>query len=310
MADFLLSGVEARHTIYHMCPANISFAQFVTYFIAAENAVKDTGLPRNPHFVPQSFLCGFCSDAVTPATMQARRQWLIRKLQHAQDRKLLTPRGNRLNTTSDTNLKPRDIEKADTVSSVQPLYDFIGKTESLLDDAAAILEAGQLAGRLPSFEDADRRTKRQLIRLTLHHLWNTHLVNVMAHECQHKEEALRRVWKGLQVRGIISKRELFPVSPEDIVAIKGPAFVNITMAAFQRSARDPTLRRNTKEAMMEAYSTVPYADRMALKKIFDTDFRLFGYPSSIPEVFPEKDVFVLGDYSYFDLFDRTNKERP
>ncbi|XP_025088470.1 uncharacterized protein LOC112560674 [Pomacea canaliculata] len=65
MADFLLSGVEARHTIYHMCPANISFAQFVTYFIAARERCEGHRPPEEPPLRP----------AVLPVRLLQRRRY-------------------------------------------------------------------------------------------------------------------------------------------------------------------------------------------------------------------------------------------
>nr|KAG5693857.1 hypothetical protein BaRGS_009913 [Batillaria attramentaria] len=186
-------------------------------------------------------------------------------------------------------------------------YDFIGKTESFAADARGILRASGLPGRLPPDFDLDVAVPKWSMQMLINFTFTKHYFHPMSDTCMTREETLRRVWRFYHIRGLISTSELFPLSSSGAELVTCEEFLNMSLAAFERSRGDPKLGANKKAAMKEAYSAVPLKQRQALRKIFRRDFMLFQYPASIPEVFPKGDRFVLEKFKYFDVFDRKNK---
>ncbi|KAK7465116.1 hypothetical protein BaRGS_00037695 [Batillaria attramentaria] len=272
------------------CAGNVTFAEFVRYFIDSETK-PEAKLRRNGHYSPQSQHCGFCKSVEGSRRQQDQQK--VKMLKSVDNKRQgVTGQMDNIDASSMGHFQDK-LRKGFLV------YDFIGKTESIVADTWAILEASHLARRLPaSFDMSGGAHKHTIARIV------RKVVETTASSCMSKEEKLRRTWKNFQIRGMISKRELFPLTPAEADDVTIGRMQELALSAFDRSTSDPELKGNKKEAMIEAYSTIPLKDRKALRRIYAADFELFQYPPSIPEVFPEGDKFHLGSYRFFNIFDK------
>ncbi|KAK7471870.1 hypothetical protein BaRGS_00035529 [Batillaria attramentaria] len=272
---------------------NVTFAEFVRYFIDAETK-PEAKLRRDVHYIPQSQQCGFCTSVVgSPKPQDSQRMKMLKSVRN----KRQGSKGHNMDNIDTSSMG----HFQDKLREGFLVYDFIGKTESILADTWAILEASHLARRLPASFDMDKEAGKNTIARTIRKVFES--ASTTTSSCMSKEEKLRRTWKNLQIRGMISKRELFPLTPAEADDVTIGGMQELALAAFDRSTSDPELKGNKMEAMIEAYSTIPLTDRQALRRIYAADFELFQYPPSIPEVFPEGDKFHLGPYRFFNIFD-------
>ena len=189
------------------------------------------------------------------------------------------------------------------------VHHFIAKTDDLSHDTRAIFELTNLTSKLPPDLDMDVDLRRNNIKHTVENVFKTVLKKSRKMPCVSKEEVLRRQWKIFQIRGMLSKRELFPLPSAAADAIGMSDFQALALSAFDRSQKDPDLKKNRRIAMAEAYGMVTLEDRNTLRAIFSRDFQLFGYPATIPEVFPENDKFPPEQYRFFDIFDNATSSK-
>lgn len=190
------------------------------------------------------------------------------------------------------------------------VFDFIGKTEDISTDTHAVFKLLNLSHTLPSNFDIDVDARRNTIINHVRKVFREDLPQSRMQECMTKDEALRRVWENFQIRGLLSKRERFPFSPTVAQNATMMQFMELALFAFGRSQKDPDLKSNKKLAMTEAYGMIKLKDRKLLREIFEKDFQLFDYPSTIPEVFPKNDVFTSGYFELLDMFDSGLKQLP
>jgi hypothetical protein len=119
-------------------------------------------------------------------------------------------------------------------------------------------------------------------------------------QCLSFDELARKLWKKWQVRGIISKHERFPLTKNQTRNITAEELATV---AISRAGDKIALSFQKREALREAFASVPLKDRLQLKKLLQLDFELFGFDPSPDEVFPRQN-FVRDPpgFSYFDLY--------
>ena len=282
--------------MYHICSSHVTFPEFIRYFIDSETGLAPS-VARNRHFVPQSQHCGFCTGL---KEQDIRSHWDYRQVVPQR-----SDSSNHGSYCADNGKGQRNCSEEWRSGFV---HHFIAKTEDISHDTHAIFELTNLTSKLPPDLDIDVNVRRNLIRNTIKtKIFRDGLTNPRTLSCMSKEEVLRRQWKNFQIRGMLSKRELFPLPSAAADVIGMSDFQALALSAFDRSQKDPDLKKNRRISMAEAYGMVTLEDRNTLRAIFSRDFQLFGYPATIPEVFPENDEFPLERYSFFDIFDNSTK---
>ena len=77
-------------------------------------------------------------------------------------------------------------------------------------------------------------------------------------ECITVDEALRRLWQKLKIRGFLHKSVRFPLTPQQSENITVPEFVRFAGKAIEVSRKlELDLKGNKRRALMEAYWSVP-----------------------------------------------------
>ena len=116
------------------------------------------------------------------------------------------------------------------------------------------------------------------------------------------DEACRRLWKNWQIRGIVSKSQRFPLTREETRNISLRDFEKTGLAALTRSGAKSERTKQKKEALREAFASVPLEDRLKVQKLLFLDFEMFGFDPQADEVFPKEPYEQDPDFSYFDLY--------
>ncbi|KAL8585916.1 hypothetical protein ACOMHN_061077 [Nucella lapillus] len=113
------------------------------------------------------------------------------------------------------------------------------------------------------------------------------------YKCISKYDMGLRIWRKLQIRGLVDRRIVFPFSREEFQPVTAPKLVSVAMAAYVDSKDREELKRQKKAAFVEAYRTVDLHDVHKLQEAFKEDFLMFGYDSAPEEVFDRQEPLDL-----------------
>ena len=173
-------------------------------------------------------------------------------------------------------------------------YKYIGHLETLKDDMPFILKAMQ--SPVANNKSFDNSTIKNGAAMILKRMRNG------IKQCMDLDEACRRLWKKWQIRGIISKTQHFPLSREETQDISATDFEKAGLAALARSGEKSELIKQKKEALKEAFASVPLEDRLEVQKLLFLDFEMFGFDAKPDEVFPKEPYRPDPNFNYFDLY--------
>ena len=160
-------------------------------------------------------------------------------------------------------------------------FDYIGHLETFSEDVVYILDA--VHSPYSYSKDYSSNTLRVLSIRTLQQM----RTEVM--KCMTLYEAAKRLWISFWQRGLISKSEVFSLDNLTATNISADNFSRISIRARERSKFDIGIRKQTNEALIAAFATVPLNDKLHLKEVLSLDFDLFG--------FEPKPYFVFGDHN-------------
>lgn len=184
------------------------------------------------------------------------------------------------------------IPQHDHCQMCQVPYDYIGHVETLAGDMNYILNVSQVPAR--HITDYYLDTIRDNARWVL----NWMIQDIL--KCMSREEATRRLWKKLQIRGIISKAESYPFTPEQADTVTLNQFVKVAQEAAARSAASLSeVKRQKKEALREAFASVSVEDRKKVKELLFLDFALFGFHPDLPFNFSQGAADTDNGFQYF-----------
>ncbi|XP_076437354.1 carbohydrate sulfotransferase 14-like isoform X2 [Babylonia areolata] len=173
-------------------------------------------------------------------------------------------------------------------------YTYIGHLETIREDMPFILEAmhSTVAENMTFESHTIERNTDMVMRRG----------KVGIEQCMDWDEALRRLWKKWQVRGVISKQQGFPLSRERTRNISLEDMTRAGLAALAGSG--PRWKRvgQKKEALREAFGAVSLQDRLRVKELLHYDFQMFGFDPEPEEVFPSSPYVKDPHFSYFDLY--------
>ena len=160
-------------------------------------------------------------------------------------------------------------------------FDYIGHLETFSEDVAYILDA--VHSPYNYSKDYSSNTLRFLSIRTLK------MMRAEVMQCMTLYEGAKRLWINFLQRGLISKSEVFSLDNLTATNISADNFSRISIRARERSKFDIGIRKQTNEALIAAFATVPLNDKLHLKEVLSLDFDLFG--------FEPKPYFVFGDHN-------------
>ncbi|KAK7465913.1 hypothetical protein BaRGS_00037523, partial [Batillaria attramentaria] len=170
-------------------------------------------------------------------------------------------------------------------------YDIVGKMETFPQDAGLVL--AQLGFNLSQSTLAEwgRLSENDAIEdsITSPYSWRKAIV-----KCMTWEEANRRIWRKMQIRGLVDRRQPLPMTSYKQYSLRSKDFTQVVKNVWQAFRTTDRKSAQKKAAMSSAYSLVPKADLEKLREYFLIDFDVFGYDSRPDVVFSAEstwDVF-------------------
>lgn len=154
-------------------------------------------------------------------------------------------------------------------------YEYIGKMETFKEDTFHILKQLKLEN-VVKFDDFQKETEVDALMDAIDYVYS---MKKSILKCISMREALIRVWRKLQIRGLLSKHVKFPetLSSNDITISKVKAEV---LKAYQQSGPTSVRKKQRTEAFVEAYSKMPKPLLERLRQAVFVDAKLFGYDQS------------------------------
>ncbi|CAC5405885.1 CHST11 [Mytilus coruscus] len=155
-------------------------------------------------------------------------------------------------------------------------YDYIGNMETFTDDVYFILKEFNLGNYTSVLKDFKRDSILDSISDTVQTFRD---VRSMVTRCLSSYGGLKRIWRKLQIRGIIAEQIQFPFTSKDSTNLKltTATFKNAIINAHIESKDRYNLKEQKRKYLISAYNLIPIATMNKLQKIFQNDFQIFGY---------------------------------
>ena len=155
-------------------------------------------------------------------------------------------------------------------------YDFVGKMESFTEDVVEL--AKYLKHSRKTIDIINKKESRfswlDAILDTAHQPFDN-LFRKSYTPCISFYQALQRSWKKMQIRGLIGRQE-FPKNESHVNNLSEQTFIDMAIAARNKSTPEER-KRLQKEQFLKLYSEVSKNDLEMIRKIYESDFRIFEY---------------------------------
>ncbi|XP_045208517.2 carbohydrate sulfotransferase 12-like [Mercenaria mercenaria] len=161
-------------------------------------------------------------------------------------------------------------------------YSFIGKMESFSDDIYPVLEKIQLGTAIPVLkEDLNEFSNIDALQDSIFspYGWKLEIL-----QCMSWYEALRRVWRKLQMRGLIDVDHKFLLDKKAAEKLSKENFLEIAKRAWKESDVNK-LKKQKIDVFIEMYRSVPINVLKKFVTAYKIDFHLYNYDPSPQEIF-------------------------
>ncbi|XP_014790487.2 carbohydrate sulfotransferase 11 [Octopus bimaculoides] len=173
-------------------------------------------------------------------------------------------------------------------------YDMIGHLETLQNDLQFLIKPERLEAVLPE------NFQMSSLRDEIFDAADIAFRNLKSNQnCFSPYEILERIWRRLQIRGILNQKFSLPLTPEKAQTIKQDDFYKMLNTYLEKSQMDPSTFNNRREAINEAFGTVPLHILEKLQSHMEIDCKLFGYDTQPDFVFKAKN-YVNKKFKYFN----------
>ncbi|KAK7461186.1 hypothetical protein BaRGS_00038774, partial [Batillaria attramentaria] len=119
-------------------------------------------------------------------------------------------------------------------------------------------------------------------------------------KCVSTDEMGKRIWRKLQIRGLISSSIDYPFGLQDLTNMTTEEYLAVAVNASKHSTDKLALTRQKRQALVEAFRTVAMSDILRYQKIFQDDFEAFGYDTHPAFVFDRTGEFLDTDAFNFN----------
>ncbi|XP_070205677.1 uncharacterized protein [Littorina saxatilis] len=171
-------------------------------------------------------------------------------------------------------------------------YDVIGKMETFSKDASLVVAQLGFNISQSTLKEWSRESEFDAIEdsITSPYRWRKDVTKCMTWELANK-----RIWRKLQIRGILDRNEPLPINYKQSSS-SSAEFIQLVKSSWERFRTNGTKQRQKAEALSSAYSLVPKSNLELLREYFLLDFDLFDYDSRPAKIFEAKntwDVFNI-----------------
>ncbi|XP_071112147.1 carbohydrate sulfotransferase 14-like [Haliotis cracherodii] len=177
-------------------------------------------------------------------------------------------------------------------------YDVIGNVETFEHDAKFIFNQTHASERGMIIKDFKEENNINYIVFKVQKAFGFKKRTL---KCISDHMVHRRVWRALQISGLINKYDDYPLSPDESSKANKTAIMNLMLRAYERSL--PEAKLNKREALLQAYSQVPLVGLEQLRLIYLNDLKLFGYEERPSYLFDKAETHSRESQDSFDYFD-------
>ncbi|WAR05506.1 CHST8-like protein, partial [Mya arenaria] len=173
-------------------------------------------------------------------------------------------------------------------------FTFIGKMESFKDDSLVIFERFNLSSLATSMEKQMKTYAAEDAisdSISSPFAWKKSIVSCMAWY-----DALHRIWRKLQLRGLIEFDIKMPLNEKQAEKVTRAEMIKLANEAWKKS-NPMKLKEQKTIAFNQFYMSVPLRALNELKDVFARDFYLFDYDKEPPEIFDRKREYISVDYA-------------
>ncbi|KAK3102395.1 hypothetical protein FSP39_011119 [Pinctada imbricata] len=161
-------------------------------------------------------------------------------------------------------------------------YNFVGRMESFKNDVMCLLDRwDDKYGSNITFSDFEKENDVRMAHSQISRLFG---MRDGIEKCITLHEALRRVWKVLQIRGIIPILSNFTFTVEDSVQMKQQDWKNVLTNVIENIPNRQSVKSQRSEALAEAFNLVDPSDIQTYTETYDNDFSLLGYDKTPPSL--------------------------
>jgi len=182
-------------------------------------------------------------------------------------------------------------------------FTFIGKMDNFKSDAMLVANHFQHQSTIKMLqENLETLAKHDAIKDSIDSpfSWKGRIKR-----CMNWPEATKRIWRKLQMRGLVDMDQQYPLEGKAIERTSSPLFVQKALDASKRS--DPALLKLQKRLVfVEMYGSVDPKLLEDMRDVYEADFRLFDYNASPPELFINDSMRVVHDFIDFNKQDFGN----
>ncbi|XP_067653897.1 uncharacterized protein [Haliotis asinina] len=181
----------------------------------------------------------------------------------------------------------RDAHFTPTYDQCKPCqvpYNIIGKMETFKDDTAFILNTLGYNVSSNSLKFWSSKAEEDaVIDSTLSPFgWKKKIL-----KCMSFYEAAKRIWRKMQIRGIVRKDYAMPYSEKSLKTVSSHQFIKALLKARGSDDARGFLKRQKQEVLQKAFQLVPQTDLEKIRQLFKPDFELFGYDMHPKHIFPD-----------------------
>ena len=176
-------------------------------------------------------------------------------------------------------------------------FSFIGKMENGKDDFIYVLKQFGLDSVVRVMGDRFHNLTAEdaiVDSITAPYGWKKNILI-----CMNWNEALMRVWRKLQIRGLVGLNQLYPLNETRAQTIEAKEFIHLAMKARERSS-NYELKNQKKKIFESIYRTIPDDVLSQIRDVYSLDFKLFGYVDSPNAFFSDRTSKNL-QYDYINF---------
>lgn len=166
------------------------------------------------------------------------------------------------------------------------IYDIAGKLETTEEDLDYLLAKLNVSSSFQHEESYSVDSKMDIIYDSVK---STFSWKKDISRCISLDQMALRIWRKLQIRGVIDSSISYPFRPGDIDNMSASKFIEACKSAVLKSTDKNQLKKQKSQAFLEAYKSVNEKDLLAVGRVYKDDFAMFGYNPKPASIFENRD---------------------
>ncbi|XP_059140505.1 carbohydrate sulfotransferase 12-like, partial [Physella acuta] len=180
-------------------------------------------------------------------------------------------------------------------------YTIIGKMETFRRDTLQLLALLNITEKQMEFQRRSEDASSNDIGDALDPSWLKFTLR-----CIKKENIIRRIWRKLQIRGIISWRIPYDLDPDKALTMTRSSLIAHMENVMSTSTNLTELKLQKRQAMLEAFASLKSSHLEKIKKVYQNDFLMFGYEPNMEALLSAQPIKITGALDWWKNWDMTS----